>query len=61
MEKKSKKAVIVYSSPAGKTRHVAEVIMAALKEMGVDVRIFEPFYTKKVMGQSGTGLGMAVV
>ncbi len=24
-------------------------------------RIFEPFYTKKVMGQSGTGLGMAVV
>jgi CheY-like chemotaxis protein len=24
-------------------------------------RIFEPFYTKKVMGRSGTGLGMAVV
>jgi len=24
-------------------------------------RIFEPFYTKKVMGKSGTGLGMAVV
>ncbi len=24
-------------------------------------RIFEPFYTKKVMGLSGTGLGMAVV
>jgi signal transduction histidine kinase/CheY-like chemotaxis protein len=24
-------------------------------------RIFEPFYTKKVMGQSGTGLGLAVV
>ena len=23
--------------------------------------IFEPFYTKKVMGQSGTGLGLAVV
>ena len=23
-------------------------------------RIFEPFYTKKVMGRSGTGLGMAV-
>ncbi|UCF94850.1 MAG: response regulator, partial [Desulfobacterales bacterium] len=23
--------------------------------------IFEPFYTKKVMGRSGTGLGMAVV
>lgn len=24
-------------------------------------RIFEPFYTKKVMGRSGTGLGMAIV
>jgi two-component system cell cycle sensor histidine kinase/response regulator CckA len=24
-------------------------------------RIFEPFYTKKVMGRSGTGIGMAVV
>jgi len=24
-------------------------------------KIFEPFYTKKVMGQSGTGLGLAVV
>ncbi len=25
------------------------------------VRIFEPFFTKKMMGRSGTGLGMAVV
>ncbi len=24
-------------------------------------RIFEPFYTKKTTGRSGTGLGMAVV
>ena len=24
-------------------------------------RLFEPFFTKKVMGRSGTGLGMAVV
>jgi two-component system cell cycle sensor histidine kinase/response regulator CckA len=24
-------------------------------------RIFEPFYTKKVMGRSGTGLGLSVV
>jgi PAS domain S-box-containing protein len=30
----------------------------AVDEIG---RIFEPFYTKKVMGRSGTGLGMAVV
>ena len=29
---------------------------------GADMkRIFEPFYTKKVMGRSGTGLGLAVV
>jgi PAS domain S-box-containing protein len=28
------------------------------EEMG---KIFEPFYTKKVMGRSGTGLGLAVV
>jgi two-component system cell cycle sensor histidine kinase/response regulator CckA len=31
-----------------------------ISETDVD-RIFEPFYTKKVMGHSGTGLGMAVV
>jgi PAS domain S-box-containing protein len=31
-----------------------------ISEGDVD-RIFEPFYTKKVMGRSGTGLGMAVV
>jgi PAS domain S-box-containing protein len=30
----------------------------AAKEIG---KIFEPFYTKKVMGRSGTGLGLAVV
>jgi len=38
-----------------------------VSDMGVGIapeemeRIFEPFYTKKVMGRSGTGLGMAVV
>jgi signal transduction histidine kinase/ActR/RegA family two-component response regulator len=30
----------------------------AAKDLG---KIFEPFYTKKVMGRSGTGLGLAVV
>jgi len=30
----------------------------AARDMG---KIFEPFYTKKVMGRSGTGLGLAVV
>lgn len=38
-----------------------------IKDYGIGIspddlkRIFEPFYTKKVMGRSGTGLGMAVV
>jgi signal transduction histidine kinase len=31
-----------------------------IAEADID-RIFEPFYTKKAMGRSGTGLGMAVV
>ncbi len=38
-----------------------------VKDTGIGIspedieRIFEPFYTKKTMGRSGTGLGMAVV
>ena len=38
-----------------------------IKDTGIGIspedmeRIFEPFYTKKTMGRSGTGLGMAVV
>jgi PAS domain S-box-containing protein len=48
---------------------VAEGDYAVLtvKDTGVGIsprdiqQIFEPFYTKKVMGRSGTGLGMAVV
>jgi two-component system, cell cycle sensor histidine kinase and response regulator CckA len=49
--------------------HVAEGDFAVLtvsdNGIGIDPndlrRIFEPFYTKKVMGRSGTGLGMSVV
>ena len=33
---------------------------SGIKEQDLN-RIFEPFYTKKTMGRSGTGLGMAVV
>jgi PAS domain S-box-containing protein len=44
-----------------------EYVVLRVEDQGVGIseqdlqRIFEPFYTKKVMGRSGTGLGMAVV
>ena len=44
-----------------------DFVVLEIKDNGLGIsiedlnRIFEPFYTKKVMGRSGTGLGMAVV
>ena len=44
-----------------------EYIVVRVADTGIGIaqkdisKIFEPFYTKKVMGRSGTGLGMAVV
>jgi PAS domain S-box-containing protein len=44
-----------------------EYVTVTFSDTGIGIpeedaeRIFEPFYTKKVMGRSGTGLGMAVV
>ncbi len=44
-----------------------DYVVLSVRDSGVGIaaedleRIFEPFYTKKVMGRSGTGLGMAVV
>jgi nitrogen-specific signal transduction histidine kinase/CheY-like chemotaxis protein len=44
-----------------------DYVVCSFSDAGVGIssedieRIFEPFYTKKVMGRSGTGLGMAVV
>lgn len=44
-----------------------EYIVLSVSDQGEGIsetdmqRIFEPFYTKKVMGRSGTGLGLAVV
>jgi len=44
-----------------------EYVMVRVADQGVGIsgreieRIFEPFYTTKVMGRSGTGLGMSVV
>ncbi len=44
-----------------------EHVVLSIADTGVGIpeedieHIFEPFYTKKIMGQSGSGLGMAVV
>jgi PAS domain S-box-containing protein len=44
-----------------------EYIVLRVSDTGIGIpqkdikKIFEPFYTKKIMGRSGTGLGMAVV
>ena len=44
-----------------------EYVVLRVEDRGLGIatedisRIFEPFYTKKVLGRSGTGLGMAVV
>ena len=47
--------------------HAGDYALLSIDDTGMGIssedleRIFEPFYTKKVMGKSGTGLGMAVV
>lgn len=54
------------SSPAGDPQAKEEVVLS-VADQGKGIaeeeihRIFEPFFTKKVMGRSGTGLGMSVV
>lgn len=58
-----------YDKPTQHFDHVAEgdYVVATVSDSGIGIpdddleKIFEPFYTKKKMGRSGTGLGMAVV
>lgn len=47
--------------------HMGEYVVVTISDTGIGIapedlkRIFEPFFSRKVMGRSGTGLGMAVV
>jgi len=47
--------------------HIGEYVVLAVSDSGSGIspedleKVFEPFYTKKVMGRSGTGLGLAIV
>lgn len=52
---------------AASSLDVGEYVVVEIKDSGSGIskhdlkHIFEPFYTKKIMGRSGTGLGLAVV
>jgi signal transduction histidine kinase/ActR/RegA family two-component response regulator len=60
---------ITLSSPVNgyEEIHVGDYVLLRVRDTGIGMtpeilkKIFEPFYTRKIMGKSGTGLGMTVV
>lgn len=57
----------LYPAPAAAEYDLPDYVVLSILDNGVGIapedlkRMFEPFYIKKIMGRSGTGLGMAVV
>lgn len=57
----------LYPAPEAEEYDLPDYVVLSVLDNGVGIapedlkRMFEPFYIKKIMGRSGTGLGMAVV
>jgi len=56
-----KESLNILGSSTHLSKTVMNLVSNAAEAMPEGEKIFEPFYTKKKMGRSGTGLGMAVV
>jgi len=57
----------LFPAPEAEEYDLPDYVVLSVQDNGVGIapedlkRMFEPFYIKKIMGRSGTGLGMAVV
>jgi signal transduction histidine kinase/CheY-like chemotaxis protein len=63
----TKNQSVEYPLPENLHLESGDYVVLSITDSGIGIaeedinHIFEPFYTKKVMGQSGTGLGLAIV